>query len=165
MVANSDGSGEKVLGGEGELPWASWSPDGKEFACLSLKGVSFVDAATGKVTRVMKRSGFFQQLTWSPDGEWLSGVSNAFGSGWSVARMNAKTGEVNGVSVTDNCTPDWFPDGGRMIFSNRHSSYVGLGKPGWTQCWMAGAGGQKALVGYCEDGARVSRGAGGRVGR
>jgi len=29
IVANSDGTGEQVLGGEGELPWASWSPDGR----------------------------------------------------------------------------------------------------------------------------------------
>ncbi len=155
VVANSDGSSEKVLGGEGELPWASWSPDGKEFACLALKGVTFVDAATGKVTRVLKRSGFFQQLTWSPDGEWLSGVSNAFGSGWSVARMHVKTGDVNGVSLTDNCTPDWFPDGGRMIFSNRHASDVALGKTGWTQLWMAGADGKNARLVYAEDGRHI----------
>jgi Tol biopolymer transport system component len=68
MVANSNGSDAKVLGGEGDLPWASWSPDGQEFACLSLKGVTFSDSATGKVTRTLKRSGFFQQLIWSPDG-------------------------------------------------------------------------------------------------
>ncbi len=155
VVASSDGSGERVLGGEGELPWASWSPDGKELVCLSLKGVTFVDAGTGMVSRVLKRSGFFQQLTWSPDGKWLSGVSNAYGGGWSVARMNVKTGETNAVSMTDNCTPDWFPDGGRMIFSNRHASDVALGKTGWTQLWMAGADGKEPRLVYAEDGRHV----------
>ncbi|HEU0011036.1 MAG TPA: hypothetical protein VFT34_14555 [Verrucomicrobiae bacterium] len=49
VVANSDGTDARVLGAEGELPWASWSPNGREFATLSLKGVSFVDAETGNV--------------------------------------------------------------------------------------------------------------------
>jgi Tol biopolymer transport system component len=155
VVANSDGSGAKALGGEGELPWASWSPDGKELACLSLKGVTFADAATGKVTRTLKRSGFFQQLTWSPDGAWLSGVSNSFGAAWSVGRMDAKTGETNAVSTTDNCTPDWFPDSKRMIFSNRHASDVALGETGWTQLWMADADGKNPQLVYAEDGRHI----------
>jgi Tol biopolymer transport system component len=155
VVADSDGSNAKALGGEGDLPWASWSPDGKEFACLSLKGVTFADAATGKVTRTLKRSGFFQQLTWSPDGKWLSGVSNGFGTGWSVARMNAATGETNAVSITDNCTPDWFPDGKRMVFANRHASDVALGKYGWTQMWMADADGKNPKLLYAEDGRHI----------
>jgi Tol biopolymer transport system component len=155
VVANSDGTGATALGGEGDLPWASWSPDGKEFACLSLKGVTFADATTGKVTRTLNRSGFFQQLTWSPDGAWLSGVANSFGTAWSVARMNAKTGEINAVSTTDNCTPDWFPDSKRMIFANRHASDVALGKAGWTQMWMADADGKNPQLVYAEDGRHI----------
>ena len=155
MVARADGMNARALGGEGDLPWASWSPDGREFACLSLKGVTFADAETGKVRRTLKRSGFFQQLTWSPDGQWLSGVSNAFGAGWSVGRMNAKTGETNAVSVQDNCTPDWFPNGKRMIFSNRHSSDAALGKNGWTQLWMADPDGKNPQLVYAEDGRHI----------
>jgi Tol biopolymer transport system component len=155
VIANSDGSSPKEFGGEGDLPWASWSPDGKEFACLSLKGITFVDASTGKATRTLKRNGFFQQLTWSPDGEWLSGVSNSFGAAWSVARMNAKTGKANAVSTTDNCTPDWFPDSKRMIFSNRHASDRALGNHGWTQLWMASADGNSPQLVYAEDGRHI----------
>src|SRR6185503_20737235 len=58
IAANSDGTDARVLGAEGELPWASWSPKGREFATLSLKGVSFVDAETGKVLRAFPRHGF-----------------------------------------------------------------------------------------------------------
>ena len=155
VVANSDGTDARVLGGDGELPWASWSPDGKEFACLDVKGVKFVDVASGKVTRTLPRRGFFQQLTWSPDGQWLSGVSNAFGTGWSVARMNAATGETNAVSAIDNCTPDWFPDSRRMIFSNRHPSNVATGAYGWTQLWMADADGKNPQLVYAEDGRHI----------
>lgn len=155
VVANSDGTAAKAFGGEGDLPWASWSPNGKEFACLFLKGVTFTDSTTGKMTRILKRNGFFQQLTWSPDGVWLSGVSNSFGTAWSVARMNAQTGETNAVSTTDNCTPDWFPDGKRMIFSNRHASDIALGKTGWTQLWMAGTDGKNPQLVYAEDGRHI----------
>ncbi len=155
VVANSDGTGAKALGGEGDLPWASWSPDGNSFACLDVKGVHFADAASGKVTRTLKRNGFFQQLTWSPDGQWLSGVSNSFGTGWSVARMNAATGEANAVSAIDNFTPDWFPDSRRMIFSNRHPSDLALGSRGWTQLWMADADGKNPRLVYAEDGRHI----------
>ena len=155
VIAKANGADPKELGKEGDLPWVSWSPDGKQFVCLSLKGISFVDAETGKTLRTLKRNGFFQQLTWSPDGKWLSGVSNAFGASWMVARMNVETGEANAVSQQDNCTPDWFPDSKRMIFSNRHASDVSLGKTGWTQLWMADAGGQHLQLVYAEDGRHI----------
>jgi Tol biopolymer transport system component len=155
VVANSDGTGARVLGAEGELPWASWSPDGKEFATLSLKGVAFVDAASGRVLRTLPRNGFFQQLTWSPDGQWLSGVANSFGTGWSVARMNAVTGAVNPVSKVDCCTPDWFPDGAKLIFSNRPSGQKGNRGQGWTQLWMADADGRHRQLIYGEEGRHI----------
>ena len=34
VVANSDGSDAAELGGKGDYPWASWSPDGKQIAML-----------------------------------------------------------------------------------------------------------------------------------
>jgi Tol biopolymer transport system component len=155
VVANANGTSPKELGADGSLPWASWSPDGKEFACLSVKGVQFVDSTTGALLRTNKRNGFFQQITWSPDGNWLSGVSNAFGTAWSVARMKVATGETNPVSTQDNCTPDWFPDSARMIFSNRHASDKLLGKNGWTQLWMANGDGSKPQLIYAEDGRHI----------
>jgi Tol biopolymer transport system component len=147
VIAKSDGTDPVVFGKEGEYPWASWSPDGQAIACLAPRGISFIDLATKKVTRQIDRKGFFQQLTWSPDGKWLSGVANSFGTGWSVARMAVETGEVNAVSKVDCCTPDWFPGSDRLIYS---------GRPGqWTQLWTAdGEGRQRTLV-YAEDGRHV----------
>jgi TolB protein len=144
VIANADGTEPQVIGGPGEFPWASWSPDGKTIASLSSKGVSFWDLESKKVTRTLDRKGFFQQMTWSPDGKWLSGVANNFDTGWSVARMEAATGAVNAVSKADCCTPDWFPDSKSIVFSRR---------PGeWTQLWMADAEGKKRMPLYSEDG-------------
>ena len=84
IIASADGSGQRPFGAQGEYPWASWSPDGEQLACLAIKGISIVDVNTRGVVRTLPRKGFFQQLTWSPDGRWLSGVSNSFGASWSV---------------------------------------------------------------------------------
>ncbi len=43
VIANSDGTEPQALGPPGEFPWATWSPDGRQIACLSLKGISLVD--------------------------------------------------------------------------------------------------------------------------
>src|ERR1051326_5198766 len=155
VVANSNGTDARVLGAQGELPWASWGPNGREFATLSLKGVSFVDAGTGKVLRTLPRQGFFQQVTWSPDGQWLIGVANAFGTGWSIARMAAANGEVSAVNTVDCCTPDWFPDSRQVIFSWRPPGQKTNRGNGWTQLWRADAGGKSRALVYGEDGRHV----------
>src|SRR5262249_30374840 len=92
VIANGDGTGARVFGKPGEYTWASWSPDGKQLACLSIRGISFVEMESHKVLRTVERKGFFQQLTWSPDGRWLSGVANSYGTGWSIARMEVAIG-------------------------------------------------------------------------
>ncbi len=155
IVANSDGTGARALGAEGELPWASWGPDGREVASLSIKGVAFVELVTSKVSRTLPRRGFFQQMTRSPDGQWLCGVANSFGTGWSVARMNAATGEASAVSRVDCCTPDWFPDSAKLIFSNRPPGQKANGGQGWTQLWMADADGRNRQLIYGEDGRHI----------
>ncbi len=119
VLANRDGSKPRALGGNEEFPWASWSPDGRQLACLTLKGVRFFDLATLQELRRFERKGFFQQLTWSPDGHWLIGVANSYGTGWSIARLEVATGTSSAVNRVDCCTPDWFPDSRHVIFSWR----------------------------------------------
>jgi Tol biopolymer transport system component len=147
VLANADGSNPEVLGKDGEYPWASWSPDGTRIACLQAAGIRFVDLATRRVTGTLRRQGFYQQMTWSPDGRWLCGVANNFDTSWSVARMDAVTGAVNAVSTADCCTPDWFPDSRALIYSRR---------PGkWTQLWRASADGRERRLVYAEEGRHV----------
>ncbi|MHB8971771.1 MAG: hypothetical protein ACYC3X_19205 [Pirellulaceae bacterium] len=133
VLADSDGSHPQTLGAAEAYPWASWSPDGQQIACLSIKGIFFVDVATQKEVRRVPRKGFFQQLTWSPDGQWLSGVANSFGASWSVARMNVTSGEANALHKVDCCTPDWFPDSQQVIFSWRPPGQKSNPGYGWTQ--------------------------------
>jgi Tol biopolymer transport system component len=155
VISSSDGSTPVVIGTAGEFPWASWSPDGKQLACLTIKGILIVDVATRQVVRSLPRKGFFQQLTWSPDGKWLVGVSNAFGASWSVARMELSSGETSAVSGADCCTPDWFPGSQAIIYSNRPAGQKENQGNGWTQLWMASPDGRNRRLVYGEDGRHV----------
>jgi Tol biopolymer transport system component len=151
VLAQSDGSRAEVLGRPGELPWASWSPDGRQIACLSIAGISLVDLETRKVVRSMPRKGFFQQLTWSPDGAWLVGVANSYGTGWSIARLAVATGEATPVNTVDCCTPDWFPDSKQVIFSWRAPGQSANHGLGWTELWRADTATRHPQLVYAED--------------
>jgi Tol biopolymer transport system component len=155
VMANSDGTNPRVLGAEGEFPWASWSPDGKQVASLSIKGIAFIDVATRQVVRKLERKGFFQQMTWSPDGQWLVGVANSYGTGWSIARMNVATGAAEALNRVDCCTPDWFSDSRSVIFSWRPPGQKANKGYGWTQLWMADAEGKSRRLVYGEEGRHV----------
>lgn len=155
VLAKPDGSAPVVLGRAGEWHWASFSPDGTQFASLSLKGISFVRLDPREVRRTLPRRGFFQQVTWSPDGQWLVGVANSFGTGWSIARMNIATGEVEAVNRVDCCTPDWFPDSASVIFSWRPPGQKTNKDYGWTQLWTAETDGKTRRLVYGEDGRHV----------
>ena len=155
VLANSDGTGAEVFGVPGEFPWASWSPDGRQIACLTIKGIVLVDIATKQFARRLDRKGFFQQVTWSPDGRWLVGVANSFGVSWSIARMNLATGEPEAVNRVDCCTPDWFPDSANVIFSWRPPGQPANNGYGWTQLWRADVEGKSRQLVYGEDGRHV----------
>jgi Tol biopolymer transport system component len=155
VVAAPDASAPQVLGDPGELAWASWSAEGNQFATLSLKGVLIHDVFTGQPVRRLDRRGFFQQMTWSPDGRFLLGVANSFGTGWSIARMNVDTGEINAICRVDACTPDWFPDSQGVIFSWRPPGQSGNNGYGWTQLWRADADGLGRSLVFGEDGRHV----------
>lgn len=155
VIANFDGSDPQVWGGEGEYPWASWGPDGKQVACLAPKGISMIDLATRKTVRTLDRKGIFQQLNWSPDGAWLAGVANVK-EVWTIVRMNAASGDLNPVHEYQNCTPHWFPDSRRLIFSYRPAGQEGINNgAGWTQLYMADGDGAHAQMVYGEDGVHI----------
>jgi Tol biopolymer transport system component len=155
VLANADGSAPVALGRSGELPWASFSPDGTQIASLSIKGIAFYHLERRAVVRTLPRRGFFQQVTWSPDGRWLVGVANSFGASWSIARMDVATGEASAVNRVDCCTPDWFPDSRDVIFSWRPPGQRANKGYGWTQLWRVAADGTSPQLVYGEEGRHV----------
>jgi Tol biopolymer transport system component len=156
MLASVDGSDAQAIGKDREFPWATWSPDGKQIACLTVKGIQIVDLAAKKVVRQIPRKGMYQQLGWSQDGKWFCGVSNHFGENWTVVRMSLDGSEINPVNSFQNCTPDWHPDSKRVIFSHRPGNQEGYG---WTQLWIAGGDGKNRRLAFGWDGRHIYGGA------
>ncbi|MHC4443727.1 MAG: TolB family protein [Planctomycetota bacterium] len=164
VMANGDGTNPVLFGAEREYKWASWSPDGKQLVCLTMKEVQVIDLATKKVVRSFPRQGIFSQIHWSPNGKWFCGRANYKGR-WGIRQMNADTGESKSVPNSHGCTPDWFPNSKHIIYTKaiRVSSPP---KPptnvkgyGWAQLWMAEAEGTNQSLLYGENGFHIYGGA------
>jgi Tol biopolymer transport system component len=151
VAANSDGTEARALGKPGEYPWANWSPDGRQIATLSVKGIFIYNLDGMREVRRLDRKGFFQQMTWSPDGRSLVGVANSFGTSWSIARIDLATGEASAVNRVDCCTPDWCPDSKSVIFSWRPPGQKTNNGYGWTQLWISDGDGKPPRLVYGED--------------
>ncbi len=138
VVAKADGTEPIDLGDD--FSWASWGSDGTQMLSLSRQGIRFIELGARSVVRKMDRRGFVEQLVWSPDGKWLVGTANGLGEQWAIGRIDASTGTINRVSDGDcfNCTPDWFPDSRRVIYSKGHPRTEGS-----AQLWMAEADGRE----------------------
>jgi Tol biopolymer transport system component len=154
VIANADGSSPVSWGSE--FPWASWSPDSRQLACLTRGGVQVVDVETRRVLRKLDRKGIVEQLFWSPDGKWFTGTANGLGEHWAIGRMSAATGELNRVSDGDcfNCTSDWFPDSRQVVYSKGHPK-----TEGWAQLWRADGDGKSKSMLYGEIGRHAYGGA------
>ena len=151
VIANPDASAPRVLGEEGEYPWAAWMPDGKHVSCLYRKGIRVVNVETGDVVRELPRQGIFQQLFPSPDGRFFCGTGNVGEKAWNIVRLNGASGELNAIHIFQSCTPDWFPDSERLIYSSRPPDQKAHGGYGATQLWMARADGTAQQLVYGDD--------------
>src|SRR5262249_37421535 len=77
------------------------------------------------------------------------GTANGLGPAWNIARLDAETGEIRALSEVEryNCTPDWFPDSRRVIYSRG----VVPEKDGRAELWAAdGDGGRRGPI-YAEE--------------
>jgi Tol biopolymer transport system component len=151
VIADANGSNPVVWGND--YHWASWGPDGKQLACLSIKGIRLVDFSTQKTVKVLSRRGIVQQLVWSPDGKWFIGTANGLGQYWNIGRISEITGDINAVSEIDryNCTPDWLADSRHVVYSRGIIPGVG----GWAQLWTADGDGKEKRVLYAEEGRHI----------
>ena len=151
VIADADGTNPVIWGRD--YNWASWGPDARKLACLSVKGVRIVDLATRKTINELNRRGIVQQLVWSPDGKCFVGTANGLGQYWNIGRINVLTDEINAVSEVDryNCTPDWLADSQHVVYSR--GIIPGIG--GWAQLWMADSDGKEKRVLYAEEGRHI----------
>lgn len=160
VIANADGSGATVLGGDGDYPWADWMPDGRHISCLYRGGIRIISLDSGAVVRELPRQGIFQQLFPSPDGRYFCGTANVGGRAWNIVCMDIETGAATSVHAVQSCTPDWFPDSKRVIYSSRPPNQRAHDGYGATQLWMANADGSGRRLIYGDDAYHVY---GGRV--
>ena len=156
MLADADGAHPKVLGGDGDLPWASWSPDGHQVACLYRREgkIRILDLQTKAVVKELPRQGIFQQLFWSPDGKRLCGTANVDGHDWNILSIELESGKTTLLTRQLNCTANWFQaDPNRVIYSHRTP---GLGSDyGWTMLMQATADGKSRTLIYGERGRHI----------
>jgi Tol biopolymer transport system component len=156
VLANADGSDPQLQGEDGEWPWASWSPDGKQIACLYRREgkISIFDLATKKLLTEMPRQGIFQQMFWSADGRRLCGTANVNGHDWNILGLELGTRKATLLSRGLNCTPDWFQrDPNRVVYSNRTPGLAS--NYGWTMLMQATADGTNRALLYGERGRHV----------
>ncbi len=171
FIMRPDGSDVRNLTNTPDFSEAAprFSPDGKKLLYRRLPKKATIDhdnwgfqggliiaEPDGSKPEVIGADGDFPWASWSPDGKWFCGVANHQSEQWTVVRMDIEKGDVNPVNKFQNCTPDWFPDSKRIIFSHRPGNQGGYG---WTQLWMAdGDGSNRGLV-FGEDGRHIYGGA------
>ena len=123
VTADHRGRGARVVGEAGDLQWASWGPEGKQFACLdrSQGRIRFYDVESGlPALQELQANGVFQQLFWSPDGRHLVGTASVAGREWNILVQDRVSGDVQVISRSLNCTPDWLPDSSGCLYSHRN---------------------------------------------
>ncbi len=156
VIANVDGTTPEVMGAENEWPWASWSPDGKQLACLYKREgvIRTFDLESRKMVKELPRQGIFQQLFWSRDANRLVGTANLNGQNWNIVSLDLESGKATQVSRNLCCTPDSFQgDATRVIYSSR---IPGLGSDyGWTTLMQASADGKSRTLVYGERGRHI----------
>ena len=151
VLADSNGSNTVVYGRA--FPWASWSPDGRQLACLAPKGIQIVDVSSRQLVRTLPRQGIVEQLVWSPDGKAFAGTANGLGAYWNIGRLADDGGKINAVSETEryNCTPDWHPDSRHILYARG----IIPKQEGRAQLWMAGDDGREKTMLYTEQGRHI----------
>jgi hypothetical protein len=156
VIAAADGSNPQPLGKPGDFPWASWSPDGKRWACLYKREgkIRIVEVESRRVVKELPRRGIFQQLFWSGDGLHVCGTANFNGQDWNVVSLNLETEKAVQVSRHLCCTPDWFQgDSNRLIYSCR---MPGVGTDyGWTMLMQGSVDGKSRTLIYGEEGRHI----------
>lgn len=150
MIANTDGSASVPLGEEESWPWASWSPDGRQLACLYKEEgkIRIHDLETGKIVKELPSQGMFIQMFWAPDGKKVCGPTVIKGLGtWNIAAVDLATEELKVLTRVLNCTADWFYSSDSAVHSHRNPA---LGAYKTTMLQRSAADGSGSRLIYAE---------------
>ncbi len=138
VLANTDGSKLMAVEKEGDFAWASWSPDGKQLACLEEvvrdaavadnptkknakppeQRIIIRDAETLDVVQELRARSIHSQAIWSPDGRRILGQSNVppgkerqpKGVEYPLGRGKMVSVDVqSGKVLYLSHFPDWYP--------------------------------------------------------
>ena len=118
----------------------AWSPDDKKIAFSSNRNalienmtldeaeIYVIDLETYKVSQLTKARGYSQHPTWSPDGKYITFMSDRDGD-WDIYYMNSD-GSGNDIKLTNNTTTDRFPswssDGKKIIYHSDRDGNLNL---------------------------------------
>jgi TolB protein len=106
----------------GDISSLCWSPDGLKLLCAMawVRGdggydIYVIDADSGKVANITKKSAYYKSLSWSKDGKKILFSSNRTGN-YDVYTMNADGRSLKNItqSSEDESNPSWSPDGSRI---------------------------------------------------
>ena len=113
MIANADGSNEKLLTQQSSLLHApQWSPDGKTIAAINILSadstvgsIDLFDSATGQKTVFLKSEAFLRSIAWLPDGHALFVLSADASSNYNrtqIGIISYPKGELRAVTKDTN---------------------------------------------------------------
>jgi len=136
-VINTDGSNEVRLAEGSGSP--SWSPDGKQIAFTTFRGIDLINA-DGTNRRQLTRldTWVLRSLAWSPDGKEIvfgstrssSDKDGNEGSRFTIETISADGSDGNNSRLlADGRNPSWSPDGSKIVFERN-------GTGGTTQIWV-----------------------------
>jgi Domain of unknown function (DUF4214)/WD40-like Beta Propeller Repeat len=138
-VVNADGADQKLIARGFAEP--AWSPDGTKIAISDDYGIYLINADGSNLTPIIQSSGFSirgpfdmnQSPSWSPDGAKIvfNGYHGCNIEGCAVLQISVANADgtaqralVENSDSGFNSTPNWSPDGTRIIFARDGDLFV-----------------------------------------